>query len=304
MNKDTDPKQKVFEITDKYKAAFLKKPIQDLLYTMYYEFHRDVAISELQKEQDYHKYQDSGGDWIEFHLVSQAIKQSDILKSMIHRNERSHNGKNVSVAFLQNSIINEKLQRSMNYYIAFNEGTEKNLSNEEISIIEAHQSQLTFCKKSEILDVIRMKVGNLETYTPLSKGKFASKKQNCAEKKIISQVFEEFQANNGSTAIGGELFIYTKLEPCIYCVNAIEDFIKRTGIKVFIIYEELIYEIIRENFIADTTKFKAIINIISPSEFETIEEYDSDLANKIEKSINKRKNELDIKKNKHLFKFY
>lgn len=222
---------------------------------------------------------------------------------MIHRNEKSHDGKNISIAFLQNTIINKTLKRSMNYYIAFNEGTEIIISDDERTLIEKYPNQLTYCKKSEILDVIRLKVENLETYTPLSKGKFASKKQNCAEKKIVSKVFEEFQTY-GSENLGGELFIYTKLEPCGYCVNAIEDFYERTGIKIFLIYEELIYEIIRENFIGATTKYKAIINIISPSELETIEQYDSQLANKIKESIENRKPELDIRKNMHRFKFY
>lgn len=50
--------EKIFEITDKYKAAYLKKPIQDLLETLYYDLHRDIAINELKKEQDNHKYKD------------------------------------------------------------------------------------------------------------------------------------------------------------------------------------------------------------------------------------------------------
>ncbi|MGD6964554.1 hypothetical protein ACQCVB_20335 [Fictibacillus phosphorivorans] len=293
--------EKVFEISDKYKAAFLKKPIQDLLPRLYYDLHRNCAINTLDQK-EIKKYKNEKNEWIEHKLVGRAIEKSPILKAMIHREK--HQGYNVSVAFLQDSIVNNKMDQSMRYYIAFNEGTEQRLSNAEKKIIEENKIKLNFCSKSEVLDVIRLKVENLDTYIPKSKGVFASRKQNCAEKKILSKIYEELLEIKDNQHYKGKLFIYTKLEPCIYCVNAIEDFTNKTGIKVYIVYEELIYELIRENFIKDTDKFKAIINVISPSEYETIKEYDHELANRLKKSIELRRPNLSIEENKHEFKFY
>jgi len=187
---------------------------------------------------------------------------------------------NVGIASIQKSNISIREDfiafSNVNSITAINDA-DKNLLN---------RFNLSLCLKDEkTLPVKRLGVNNLEIYIPTSLG-FAESKVCCTERKIISKIMVMMKAKNIEEGkLGGTLYLYTKLEPCVYCMTALSDFIEYTGTKVLLLYEELIFEIVRDNL---TSGPKFITNLINPTNFDKLNKYDPALANMVRADYQRR----------------
>ncbi|WP_442598175.1 hypothetical protein [Neobacillus sp. D3-1R] len=68
-------------------------------------------------------------------------------------------------------------------------------------------------------------------------------------------------------------------------MTALNEFIEHTGTKVYLLYEELIFEIVRDN-LSFGPRF--ITNIIEPTDYNKLFDYDPSLANKVRLDYAKR----------------
>jgi hypothetical protein len=225
-------------------------------------------------------------------------------KALVHHT--ANNKKNVGIATLQNSKLG-----SCKNYIAFNfiqdeKDRDKHLilNNklvfEKINILN---KPLKLCFRNEnILPVKRLKVKNLETFQPAHTSKFALNRSACSERKILSEILKEMKSQGIKEGeLGGTLYLYTKLEPCAYCMMAMQEFMDKTGVVIKLMYEDLALEMARQNF--TTIGPTDLTDITYPTHFDTIREYDSDLAKYIQDLHHKKQKEENRRKSKMEFKY-
>ncbi|MDD1515783.1 hypothetical protein [Priestia megaterium] len=94
--------------------------------------------------------------------------------------------------------------------------------------------------------VRRLDVKNLEFYIPNFQG-YAGEKLACCERKILAKVLQEAKKNQEIKELkGSKLYLYTKLEPCIYCFKAMKQFIKENDINLFLFYGDLQKELFEQ----------------------------------------------------------
>jgi len=190
--------------------------------------------------------------------------------SIAYLNGNNYSNANVGIASLQKSSLSKR-----DDFIAFNNLNKRQDINKEDKVTLKNYN-FTICLKDEkTLPVKRVGINNLEIYFPQKLG-FAKKKANCTERKILSKILRMMQKKRIVKGnLGGTLYLYTKLEPCTYCMTALTEFINETGTQIYLIYEELIFEIVRDNLSYGPT---FITNVIEPTNYVKLYAYDPELA--------------------------
>ncbi|MGN4707041.1 hypothetical protein [Bacillus cereus group sp. MYBK194-1] len=228
-------------------------------------------------------------------VISNVFAQKNIMKCFVHR--KDFEGFNVAAISLQNSTITKHTAKKIIDFIAFsNIDVEDDLTDMEKDSIQENYAQRSFriCYRNENLKVKRLSYKNPEFYTPAVLGRYPATRYSCAERKILGTIlgkFKEFQRHHPeykNEKLGGTLYLYTKMEPCFYCMNAIDEFIKETNTKVYIVYEELLFEMTRDRLFAGHKGYSKL-DLIAPTPYRTLELYDKELAESFCEEIKDRK---------------
>lgn len=104
------------------------------------------------------------------------------------------------------------------------------------------------CLKNGNPDFPVVRIGsNLKVYTPTHFSGYAERRKGCCERKIIETISRQIECCNLSDPEDAKahLFLYTKLEPCIYCYMAMETLIEKyRNIAIHLYYHEQVYNMI------------------------------------------------------------
>lgn len=277
--------------SDIIKAALIKNSVQVIMKRLYKNIYRDEELKKMTKIERTEQ-ESKGTETLEDAIISKVFNQKKLMKAFAIQYTRN----NVATASLQNSQLNKaEGGRKILDFIAFNDINYINeLTSDEKKQIEGTDTNRPFeiCYKNKGLQVKRIDINNLETYKPKKLGGYVSGRYNCAERKILGTILHQYKQslNYEYGKLGGTLYLYTKMEPCLYCFTGLKDFINETGTKICLVYEELLYEITRDRL---NLKPPNLLNLIAPTPYAILEQYDINLAKSLQNEMIKR-NKPDI----------
>lgn len=288
-------------ISDIMKAALLKAPVQTIMKRLYDNVYYPKVYNNISLH-DKAVLEQKGEYALEEQIISDVFKK-DIMQAFAIQYKR----KNVAVASLQGSKLNKIQKKGMLDYIAFNcINSPTDLKEEELIQIEGRESNRSFeiCYRNNHLPMKRLNINNVKTYRPKALGEYVTRRCACAERKILGTILDQYQKlkipQGSKVKLGGKLYLYTKMEPCLYCMLGLKEFIKKTNTKLYLMYEELIYEVNRDRI---ENYPKRIYNLLSPTPYTELVEYDPVLANEIKDDIESRRG-IDISERWQPFVIY
>jgi len=105
-------------------------------------------------------------------------------------------------------------------------------------IIKTSKGDVNVCYSTNLVEKhcpVKRLTSDLKFQIP-DEERYAAKKKDCCERKIVAQIMED---NLEKDYKGSKLIIYTRLEPCIYCFNALGE-LSEKGVSISLFYDDML----------------------------------------------------------------